>query len=102
MSTIKLDHIELLIGASNFVIWKRGISQVLQGEGHWGHVEGSPNKFSSFPCSNEPSPPDKDSKAEDVTTYQDWWQKDSKACAIIEWRISTVSLNFLPQGLGIT
>ena len=104
MATIKLDHIELLVGASNYAIWKRGISQVLQGEGYWywGHVEGSPSPFAPFPCSPEPSPPTEKSKAEDVTAYQDWWQKDSKARTIIERRISPVSLNLLPQGLGVT
>jgi gag-polypeptide of LTR copia-type len=43
MSTIKLDHIELLTGPSNYESWKRGISQVLQGKGYWGHVEGDIN-----------------------------------------------------------
>ena len=102
MATIKLDHIEPLVGASNYAIWKRGISQVLQGEGYWGHVEGSPNKLAPFPCSHEPSPPTEDSTTEIITTYQDWWQKDSKARTIIERRISPVSLNLLPQGLGVT
>ena len=102
MATIKLDHIELLVGASNYPIWKRGISQVLQGEGYWGHVEGSTSPFAPFPCSPEPSPPTEKSTAESITAYQDWWQKDSKARTIIERRISPVSLNLLPQGLGVT
>ena len=102
MSTIKLDHIELLVGVSNYAIWKRGIPQVLQGEGYWGHVEGSPSKLAPFPCSYEPSPPTEDSSTEIITAYQEWWQKDSKARTIIERRISPVSLNLLPQGLGIT
>ena len=102
MATIKLDHIELLVGASNFAIWKRGISQVLQGEGYWGHVEGSPSPFAPFPRSPEPSPPTEKSSMEAVTAYQEWWQKDSKARTIIERRISPISLNLLPQGLGVT
>ena len=91
MATIKLDHIELLVGALNYAIWKRGISQVLQGEGYWGHVEGSPNQFAPFPSSPEPSPPDEKSAAEVITAYQEWWQKDSKARTIVERRISPVS-----------
>ena len=102
MATIKLDHIELLVGASNYPIWKRGISQVLQGEGYWGHVEGSSNPFAPFPSSPEPSPPTEKSSTEVITAYQEWWQKDSKARTIIERRISPVSLNLLPQGLGVT
>ena len=82
MATIKLDHIELLIGASNFSIWKRGISQVLQDEGYWGHVEGSP--IAPFPRSPEPSPPDQKSSADIITAYHEWWQKNSKARTIIE------------------
>ena len=57
MATIKLDHIELLTGLSNFETWKRGISQVLKGEGYWGHVEGYANIYSTFPIEPEPAAP---------------------------------------------
>ena len=57
MSTIKLDHIELLTGPSNFENWKCGISQVLQGEGYWGHVEGDVNIYSVFPIEPQPAVP---------------------------------------------
>ena len=57
MSTIKLDHIKLLTGASNFDGWKHGISQVLQGEGYWGHVEGDADIYSAFPIEAEPVAP---------------------------------------------
>jgi hypothetical protein len=57
MSTIKLDHIELLTGSSNFEIWKHGISQVLQGEGYWGHVKGDVNIYSAFPIEPQPVTP---------------------------------------------
>ena len=102
MATIKLDHIELLVGASNHALWKRGISQVLQGEGYWGHVEGSLLPFSPFPRSDQPAPCDTTSTAEAITALQEWWQKDSKARTIIERRISPVVLNLLPQGLEVT
>jgi hypothetical protein len=49
MSTIKLNHIELLTGSSNFEIWKHSISQVLQGEGYWGHVKGNVDIILHFP-----------------------------------------------------
>jgi hypothetical protein len=39
MSTIKLNHIELLVGPLNHDTWRRRISQVLQGKGYWGHVD---------------------------------------------------------------
>ena len=102
MSTIKLDHIELLVGPSNYDAWRRGISQVLQGEGYWGHVEGDPNVFSAFPIEPTPAVPTAISTADEITTYREWWKADSKARTIIERRITPVILSLLPQGVDIT
>jgi hypothetical protein len=79
MSTIKLDHIELLDGASNYDAWRHGISQVLQGEGYWGHVEGDPNIFSAFPIEPAPNTPTAESTATEIAEYREWWKADSKA-----------------------
>ena len=102
MSTIKLDHIELLTGPSNFDIWKRGISQVLQGEGYWGHVEGDANPFSPFPIEAQPAVPTVISTADEVTAYREWWKADSKARTIVERCITPVTLALLPQGVTVT
>jgi hypothetical protein len=102
MATIKLDHIELLTGPSNFESWKRGISQVLQGEGYWGHVEGDADIFSAFPIEAQPAVPTAISVAAEITEYRDWWKADSKARTIIERRITPVTLALLPQGVTVT
>lgn len=102
MSTIKLDHIELLAGPSNYDAWRRGISQVLQGEGYWGHVEGDANVFSAFPIEPAPAVPTAASTADEITQYRDWWKADSKARTIIERRITPVILSLLPQGVEVT
>jgi hypothetical protein len=102
MSTIKLDHIELLTGPSNFESWKRGISQVLQGEGYWGHVEGDANIYSAFPIEPQPAVPTAISTAEEITAYREWWKADSKTRTIVERRITPVTLALLPQGVTIT
>ena len=102
MSTIKLDHIELLTGPSNFESWKRGISQVLQGEGYWGHVEGDANPFSAFPIEPQPAAPTAISTADEVAAYREWWKADSKTRTIVERRITPVTLALLPQGVTIT
>ena len=72
MATIKLDHIDLLTGPSNFDSWKRGISQVLQGEGYWGHVEGDANPYSAFPIEPKPAVPTAISTTAKVMEYRDW------------------------------
>jgi hypothetical protein len=102
MSTIKLDHIELLTGPSNFESWKRGISQVLQGEGYWGHVEGDASIFSAFPIEPAPAVPTAISTAAEITEYREWWKSDSKARTIVERRITPVTLALLPQGVTVT
>jgi hypothetical protein len=84
MSTIKLDHIELLIGSSNYDAWRRGISQVLQGEGYWGHTEGNTNVFSAFPIEPAPAVPTAASTVNEITEYRKWWKANSKARTIIE------------------
>jgi hypothetical protein len=83
MSTIKLDHIDLLTGPLNFDSWNHGISQVLQGEGYWGHVEGDTNPYSAFPIEPQPAVPTAISTAAEATEYFDWWKADSKACTIV-------------------
>ena len=88
MSTIKLDHIELLTGPSNFDSWKRGISQVLQGEGYWGHVEGDVDIYSAFPIEPQPAAPTVTSTPDEITEFCEWWKADSKACTIVERRIT--------------
>jgi hypothetical protein len=102
MATIKLDHIELLAGPSNYDAWRRGISQVLQGEGYWGHAEGDASIFSAFPIEPAPAVPTAASTAEELTTYREWWKTDSKARTIIERRITPVILALLPQGVEVT
>ena len=102
MSTIKLDHIELLTGPSNFDHWKCGISQVLQGEGYWGHVEGDADLFAVFPIEPAPAVPTALSTAAEVTEYREWWKADSKARTIVERRITPVILALLPQGVTVT
>jgi hypothetical protein len=71
MSTIKLDHIELLTGPSNFESWKRGIGQVLQGEGYWGHVEGDADIYSAFPIEAQPAVPTIVSTPAEIAEYRD-------------------------------
>ncbi|KDR64908.1 hypothetical protein GALMADRAFT_149174, partial [Galerina marginata CBS 339.88] len=102
MSTIKLDHIELLVGPSNYETWKRGISQVLQGEGFWGHVEGDANLFAPFPVDPEPATPTAVTSADDLAAFRTWWTSDSKARTIIERRITPVTLSLLPHGVAVT
>ncbi len=102
MATIKLDHIELLTGPSNYDAWRRGIAQVLQGEGYWGHVEGDADVFSAFPIEPTPAVPTAASTADELTVYRDWWKADSKARTIVERRITPVTLALLPQGVQVT
>ena len=102
MATIKLDHIELLTGPSNYDTWRRGISQVLQGEGYWGHTEGNANPFSAFPIEPASAVPTAASTPEELTAYREWWKTDSKAWTIIECRITPVILSLLPQGVEVT
>ena len=102
MSTIKLDHIELLTGPSNFESWKRGISQVLQGEGYWGHVEGDEDVYSAFPIDAAPNVPTAASTPDEITAYREWWKVDSKTRTIVERRITPVTLALLPQGVTVT
>ena len=102
MATIKLDHIELLTGPSNYDAWRRGISQVLQGEGYWGHTEGDANIFSAFPIEPTPAVPTALSTPLELTEYRDWWKANSKARTIIERRITPVILALLPQGVEVT
>ncbi|CAA7267429.1 unnamed protein product [Cyclocybe aegerita] len=101
MSTIKLDHIELLTSASNYETWKHGISQVLQGKGFWGHIEGDTRIYALFLQSLEPPTCDMSSTPAQITAYQEWWQKDSKAQTIVERRITPLILNLLPQGVSV-
>ena len=91
MSTIKLDHIELLIGPLNYNAWRRGISQVLQGEGYWGHVEGDANIFSVFPIEPASAVPTVTSTADEIMEFQEWWKADSKARTIVKRRITPSS-----------
>ena len=72
MSTIKLDHIELLTGSSNFEIWKHSISQVLQGEGYWGHVKGNLDIYSAFPIEPQPAAPTVTSTPDEITQFREW------------------------------
>ena len=102
MATIKLDHIELLTGPSNFETWKRGIGQVLQGEGYWGHVEGDNDIYSAFPIEPQPAAPTALSTPAQVTEFREWWKADSKARTIVERRITPVTLALLPQGVTVT
>src|SRR5260370_8515462 len=99
MSTITLDHIELLIGPSNYDAWRCGISQVLQGEGYWGHVEGDTDVFSAFPVEPTPAVPTSLSTADEITEYPDWWKPDSKPRPILQRPLTPIILPLLPQPL---
>lgn len=102
MSTIKLDHVPLLVGSDNFESWKRAIRQVLQGEGYWGHVDGDADVFSPFPISPKPAVCNEQSTLAQVTAFRDWWKEDSRTRTIVERRISPIILNLLPQGDTVT
>jgi hypothetical protein len=90
------------LNSSNFESWKRGISQVLQGEGYWGHVEGDANPYAAFPIEAQPAVPSAISTPAEITEYRDWWKDDSKARTIVERRITPVALALLPQGVTVT
>ncbi|KDR77126.1 hypothetical protein GALMADRAFT_225258 [Galerina marginata CBS 339.88] len=102
MSTIKLDHVVLLVGSDNFELWKRGIRQVLQGLGFWGHVGGNVNQFSPFPITPQPATCNLQSTATELSAFRQWWKDDSQARTIVERRISPIILNLLPQGDTVT
>jgi len=89
MATIKLDHIELLTGPSNY------------GEGYWGHTEGNANIYSVFPIEPALAVPTANSTPLELTEYRDWWKVNSKARTIIERHITPVILALLPQGVEV-
>jgi len=102
MSTIKLDHVPLLESVTNFPEWKRFITQVLQAEGYWTHIEGTDGAFDIFPKSPEPAACTATSKAEEKTAFKEWWEVDMKACAIVLRRISPVTHSHLDTAVGKT
>jgi len=102
MSTIKLDHVPLLESAINFPEWKRFITQVLQAEGYWPHIEGTDGLYNIFSKSLEPTACTAASKAEERTAFKEWWKKDMKARAIVLCRISPVTHSHLDTAVEKT
>jgi hypothetical protein len=102
MSTIKLDHIPLLENAQTFDEWKCFISHILYDEGYWGHVKGTNNSFDPYPISNCPATCDVNSSTANITTYQEWWRKDGKACRLLLWCISPVTYSCLNTSVDVT
>ena len=79
MTTIKLDHVPLLESAQNFPEWKQFITQVLQSEGYWSHIEGTDGTFDIFLKSLELAACTAGSKADELEAFKEWWQIDMKA-----------------------
>lgn len=102
MSTIKLDHVPILENVSSYPEWRRHISQVLQDEGYWGHVEGNENPLSVFPRSNPPATLTDDSSPATKTAFHTWWQEDSRARGLILRRISGITYDNLKVEVGVT
>ncbi|PPQ76232.1 hypothetical protein CVT25_013159 [Psilocybe cyanescens] len=106
MTTIKLDHIELLVRSTNYDVWQEGIGQVLQSENLWGHIKGNINAHNHLhPFAKRPEPAVPNYTTANVTEiecYNKWWLDDSKAKTIVLRLISPVSLLLLPQGLNKT
>jgi hypothetical protein len=50
MAQLKLDHIPVLEGASNYTKWAHSTMRVLQGEGLWSHAEGVEDDPLSLDC----------------------------------------------------
>ena len=100
MSTIKLDHIPLLESTANFPEWKRFITQVLQAEGYWTHIEGTDGAFDIFPKSLEPATCTATSEADEKMAFKEWWEVDMKAHAIVLCRISPVTHSHLDTAVG--
>jgi hypothetical protein len=48
MSSIKLEHIPLLKGASNYLEWSRLLLMTLQSNGLWGYIQGDEDKMSPW------------------------------------------------------
>ena len=102
MSTIKLDHVPLLESAQNFPEWKRFITQVLQAEGHWSHIEGTDGQFDIFPKSMEPAKCTAASDEDEKARFKEWWQDDMKVRAIMLRRISPVTHSHLDTSVEKT
>ena len=102
MSTIKLDHVPLLESAINFPEWKRFITQVLQAEGYWTHIEGTDRTFNIFPKSLEPTACTATSTEEEKTAFKEWWQVDMKAHAIVLHHISSITHSHLDTAVRKT
>jgi hypothetical protein len=102
MSTIKLDHVPLLESAINFPEWRRFITQVLQAEGCWTHIEGTAGQYNIFPKSLEPTACTAASKPEEKTAFKEWWEVDMKAHAIVLRRISPITHSHLNTTVGKT
>jgi hypothetical protein len=102
MSTIKLDHVPLLESATNFPEWKRFITQVLQAEGYWTHIEGTDGQFDIFPKSLEPVACNATSKPEEKVAFKEWWDLDMKARTIVLQRISPVTHSHLNTSIRKT
>ena len=100
MSTIKLDHVPLLESAINFPEWKRFITQVLQAEGYWTHIEGTDGPFDIFPKSLEPTTCTAESKPDEKAAFKEWWEMDMKARAIVLRRISPITHSHLDTVVG--
>ena len=83
-----------------FPEWKQFITQVLQAEEYWTHIEGTDGTFDIFPKSLEPAAYTATSTEEEKTTFKEWWQVDMKACAIVLHCISPITYSHLDTMVG--
>jgi len=78
-----------------FPEWKRFITQVLQVEGYWTHIEGTDRPFNIFHKSLEPATCTATSKADEKAAFKEWWEVDMKACMIVLCHISQITHSHL-------
>jgi hypothetical protein len=96
MSTIKLEHVPLLKGASNYPEWSRLLSMTLHSNSLWGHVQGDTDKTSPWRVIPKPEFTSA-SKDSEYVAYKNWYQEDSKAREMLERRMVLTVRNHLSQ-----
>jgi hypothetical protein len=96
MLAIKLDHVPLLKGTSNYPEWSCLLSMTLRSSGLWGYVQGDCDKTSPWPAVPKPvvSATSKDPEFE---SFQKWYQEDSKAQEMVECHMVPTVRNHLSQ-----
>ncbi|KAH9481946.1 hypothetical protein JR316_0006476 [Psilocybe cubensis] len=98
-SAIKIGNIELLVGASNYNAWRRGMTMFLRTNNLWGYIEGNlraPNPRHHNAQQLAPHVPLQGATNAQEDAYNAWSFNDMKARSLIEHRISPVSLSLLP------